>query len=105
MLRNRIRYGFLEQSYASYRNVWFLIRKKDSKMRLINLVTKMNTVTIRDAFIPPGADEFVKDFVIYKVLSLLDFFSGYNQAPLDTKSRDMITFTIPIGLLCIYTLL
>jgi hypothetical protein len=55
-------------------------------MRLINLVTKMNTVTIRDAFIPPEADEFAEDFAMYKVLSLLDFFSGYNQAPLDTKS-------------------
>jgi hypothetical protein len=65
----------------------------------------MNTVTIRDTFIPSGADEFAEDFVMYKVLSLLDFFSGYDQALLDTKSRDIITFTIPIGLLCIYTLL
>jgi hypothetical protein len=65
----------------------------------------MNTVTIRDVFILLGADEFAKDFVMYKVLSLLDFFSGYDQAPLDTKSRDMITFTIPIGLLCMYTFL
>jgi hypothetical protein len=46
----------------------------------------MNTVTIRDVFIPLGADEFVEDFAICKVLSLLDFFSGYDQAPLDIKS-------------------
>jgi hypothetical protein len=65
----------------------------------------MNTVTIRDMFILLGVDEFAEDFVIYKVLSLLDFFSGYDQAPLDTKSQDMITFTIPIGLLYIYILL
>jgi hypothetical protein len=104
MLCNRIRRRFLEQSHASYRNVWFLVRKKDSKIRLINSATKMNAVTIRDAFIPPGADEFAEDFAIYKVLSLLDFFSGYDQAPLDTKSRDMTTFAIPIGLLCMYIL-
>jgi hypothetical protein len=55
-------------------------------MRLINSVTKMNTVTIRDMFIPLGADEFAEDFVMYKVLSLLDFFSGYDQVPLDAKS-------------------
>jgi hypothetical protein len=38
----------------------------------------MNAVTIRDAFIPSGADEFAEDFAMYKVLSLLDFFSGYD---------------------------
>jgi hypothetical protein len=59
---------------------------------------------IRDMFILLEADEFAEDFTIYKVLSLLDFFSGYNQAPLDTKSQDMITFTIPIYLLRMYTL-
>jgi hypothetical protein len=65
----------------------------------------MNTVTIRDTFILLEADEFAEDFAMYKVLSLLDFFSGYDQAPLDAKSQDITTFTIPIGLLCIYTLL
>jgi hypothetical protein len=65
----------------------------------------MNTVTIRDTFILPGTDEFAEDFTMCKVLSLLDFFLGYDQAPLDTKSQDITTFTIPIGLLCMYTLL
>jgi hypothetical protein len=46
----------------------------------------MNTVMIRDIFILLEADEFVEDFAIYKVLSLLDFFSGYDQALLDMKS-------------------
>jgi hypothetical protein len=64
----------------------------------------MNAVTIRDMFILPGADEFAEDFAMCKVLSLLDFFLGYDQAPLDAKSRDMTTFTIPIGLLRMYTL-
>jgi hypothetical protein len=38
----------------------------------------MNTVTIRDIFILLETDEFAEDFAIYKVLSLLDFFSGYD---------------------------
>jgi hypothetical protein len=46
----------------------------------------MNTVTIRDTFILPEVDEFAEDFAMCKVLSLLDFFSGYDQAPLDVKS-------------------
>ena len=39
------------------------------------------------------------------VLSLLDFFSGYDQVPIDEKSRDLTTFTTPIGLLRMCTLL
>jgi hypothetical protein len=46
----------------------------------------MNAVTIRDMFILLEADEFAEDFIMYKVLSLLDFFLGYNQTPLDVKS-------------------
>ena len=44
------------------------------------------------------------DFLIYIILSLLDFFSRYGQIPLDVKSQDLTTFSTPIGLLRTYTL-
>ncbi|KAK6206862.1 putative gag-pol poly protein [Colletotrichum tabaci] len=104
ILKDRIRKGILEQSHAAYRNPFFLVRKKDGKMRLINSATKMNGVTLRDAALPPGADEFSEDFAMCQLLSLLDFFSGYDQVPLDPKSRDITTFSTPIGLLRMCTL-
>jgi hypothetical protein len=33
---------------------------------------------IRDTFIPLVVDEFIEEFIIYKILSFLDFFLGYN---------------------------
>jgi hypothetical protein len=36
--------------------------------------------------------------------SLIDFFSRYNQVELDAKSRDLIGFQTPIGLLWMTTL-
>ncbi|KAK2006485.1 hypothetical protein LZ32DRAFT_543896, partial [Colletotrichum eremochloae] len=49
----------------AYRNPFFLIRKKDSKIYLINLATKINSVTLRDATLPPSTNKFLEDFTIY----------------------------------------
>ena len=104
LLKTRLERGILEESHALYRNPWFLVAKKNGDLRLINSATKMNAHTIRDALIPPSADEFSEDFAMCKILSLLDFFSGYDQVPLDEKSRDLTTFATPIGLLRMCTL-
>ncbi|KAH7347951.1 hypothetical protein B0T11DRAFT_233153, partial [Plectosphaerella cucumerina] len=56
----------------------FLVYKKDRKIKFINLAIKVNIVTIYDSFIPLGVNKFSEDFTIYKVISLLDFFLGYN---------------------------
>ena len=55
---------------------------------------------LRDAFIPPGAEEFSEDFANCVLLSLVDVFSGYDQILLDSLSRDLTTFATPIGLFC-----
>ncbi|KAF0314848.1 hypothetical protein GQ607_017920, partial [Colletotrichum asianum] len=56
----------------------FLITKKNSNIRLINLYIKLNKINIRDAFIPPKANKFSKNFTNYKIISFLDLFSRYN---------------------------
>ncbi|KAF0314880.1 hypothetical protein GQ607_010359, partial [Colletotrichum asianum] len=56
----------------------FLITKKDSNIRLINLYIKLNKISIRDTFIPLSANKFLEDFTNYKIISFLDLFSRYN---------------------------
>ncbi|KAF0314826.1 hypothetical protein GQ607_017942, partial [Colletotrichum asianum] len=56
----------------------FLITKKDSNIRLINLYIKLNKISIRDTFIPLGTNKFLKNFTNYKIISFLDLFSRYN---------------------------
>ena len=104
MLQERLDRGIIKKGHGPYRNIWFLMVKKDEGMRLINLAIKINAVTLRDAFIPLGVKEFFEDFGICKALLLLDFFSGYNQVPLNVKSKDLIIFAIPFGLfrICIF---
>jgi ribonuclease HI len=104
LLRTRLERGILEEGHGPYRNPFFLVQKKDGQFRLINSATLMNKHTIRDSLIPPGCDEFSADFAMCKMLSLLDFFSGYDQMELAEVSRDLTSFMTPIGLLRMCTL-
>ena len=99
MLNDRVDKGMLKLCHGPYRNPWFLIKKKDRKYRLVNYAVELNKVTIRDANLFPAVNSFSEEFAGYAVISLIDFFSGYDQIELDVKSRDMTAFMIPIGLL------
>jgi hypothetical protein len=98
MIQDRINRGTLELCKSQYRNPWFLVAKKDKGYRLINNAQKLNGVTIRDANPPPNPDEFSEEFAGCAVMSLLDFFSGYDQVELHKDSRDMTAFSTPLGL-------
>ena len=100
MLLERLDKGVLEKCNGPYRNPWFLVAKKVAgTYRLINAAMKMNSVTLRDANMPPTVDEFSEEFAGCYVASLIDFFSGYDQLTLDPRCRDMTAFMTPIGLL------
>ena len=100
MLRERIKNGILEPSQGPYRNPWFLgKKKKPGTYRLINAAMGANKVTIRDANMPPDLDEFAEDFAGMAITSIIDWFSGYDQIPLDERDRDITAFMTPLGLL------
>jgi RNase H-like domain found in reverse transcriptase/Integrase zinc binding domain len=100
MLKERLERGTMEYSQGPYRNPWFLVAKKEKgEYRLVVAAMKMNGVTVRDGNLPPQVDEFAEEFAGCTVASLIDFFSGYDQALLALKSRDMTAFSTPIGLL------
>jgi hypothetical protein len=99
MLKDRIDRGILEPYYGPYRNLWFIVKKKDGKYRLVNHAAEFNRHIIRDANMPPNVDIFLEEFAGCAVAFLIDFFSGYDHVKLDFKCRDMIVFIIPLGLL------
>ena len=54
---------------------------------------------IRDVNLLLYTNKFSKEFIGYKVISLVDFFSGYNQLELNVESRNLTAFITPLGLL------
>jgi hypothetical protein len=98
MIQERLRREALEFCDSQYRNPWFLVQKKDAKYRLINNAQHINAVSIRDANLPPNTDDFSEQYAGCKILTIMDFFSGYDHVTLSKKSRDMTAFQTPLGL-------
>ena len=78
MLKERLTSGALEYCHGSYRNPWFLVKKKSGKYRMVNAAMNVNQVTIRDANLPPAVDDFAEEFAGMEITSLIDFYSGYD---------------------------
>jgi len=77
-IRSKINKGVYELSQGSYRSGWFCELKKDGGLRpLIDLQT-LNSVTIRDAGLPPIIDNFIEPFSGHSVYSGFDLLSGYD---------------------------
>lgn len=75
------------------------------KYRLVNIVVKLNQVTIREANLPLSADKFSEKFADYAIFSCMDFFSCYDQVELDNESRNRTVFITSLGLMLMTTLL
>lgn len=91
--------GMLERSMGPYRNAWFLVPKKNGKDRLIIDLQPLNGVTLRDAAIPPNAEEISQSLAGLVCTSSFDLFSGYDGIPLAKLCRDMAAILTPLGLL------
>ena len=93
MIKEKVKIDILELCHDSYRNLWFLIKKKQvEKYRLINVALKMNKVIIRDANLFSSIDEFLKDFVECVISLLLNFFSRYDYMFLNIELRNITVF-------------
>jgi hypothetical protein len=103
-LRKRIKHGVLEEAHGPYRNGWFVVEKKDGGIRLINSATKLNGQTIRDAMLPRATDEFASSVAMCVILSMVDFFSGYDQVRLAENCRNLTAFSTDLGLYRMTTL-
>ena len=56
-------------------------------------------MTIRDINLLLYTNKFSKEFTGYKVISLVDFFSSYNQLEFNIESKNLIAFVTLLGLL------
>ena len=73
LIEDRLKKGVFKYYYRSYRNLFFLVIKKNPReYRIVNTAIKINRVTIRDANLPPLLDNFSKEFTGIYILSLID---------------------------------
>lgn len=97
-LRTKIKAGVMEPSNGPYASRWFVIRKKNGKLRFIQDVQPLNAITIRDACDPPSAEHFSEKFGGSSIYTSFDLFSGYDQVVIDVRDRDLTAINTPLGL-------
>ena len=97
LVRERVRTGLYEQSTSSYSSPVFCVKKHDGKLRVVHNLQAMNSVTIKDAGLPPKTEEFVQSFAGRACYGLGDIMGGYDERELHPDSRPMTTFETPLG--------
>jgi hypothetical protein len=98
IIKDRITSDVYESSTAAYRSCWFCVLKGDRKsLRLVHDLQPLNLVTIRDTSTPPFVEQLAESFAGYAVYGMMDLFARYDQPPLHVESRDMTTFSSPLG--------
>jgi hypothetical protein len=99
ILKNKIANGVLERCQSAYRSHWFCVLKKDGKLRIVYDLQLLNSVTIRDAGLPPILDSFVEPFAGSQCYTVLDMCSGFDARTVHPDSRDLTAISTPLGLL------
>jgi hypothetical protein len=104
LLREKIEAGVYEPTQSSYRSKWFCVKKKTGGLRIVHDLQQLNSVTIRDAGVPPILDGFVEAFAGRSVYSVLDMYWGFYAWIMDPASRDLTVFQTDLGALRIVSL-
>jgi len=93
-----------EQSQSSYRSRWFVVLKKNGKLRIVHDLQPLNAISVRDAGMLPIVDDFVESFAGRQCYTVFDLFWGFDARKIHPKSRDLTAFMTPLGLLQITSL-
>ena len=71
--------------------------KKNGKIHLVHNLQPLNRVTIRDSAVPPYTEQIAESFGGRACYATLDLFVAFDQRRLDVRSRDLTTFSSPLG--------
>ncbi|TFK16890.1 DNA/RNA polymerase, partial [Coprinopsis marcescibilis] len=78
VLKLKIEAGVYEQSQSSYRSKWFVVLKKNGKLRIVHDLQPLNKISIRDTGMMPIIDNFVENFAGYQCYTVFDLFWGFD---------------------------
>ena len=99
MIKKRLRNKVLKLYYNSYRNFWFLVKKKKiEKYLFINTILKMNRIIIRDVnffFV----DDFSEQFADCMMIFFVNLFFDYDQIFLIETFQNLFAFQIFVDLI------
>jgi len=91
-VRDLLHRGLIEPAHSAWSSPVVLVRKKDSSWRFCMDYSKLNSVTIQDAYPLPRIDESLDALAGSKYFSTLNLLSGYWQVPLSPDAQENAAF-------------
>jgi len=95
-IKTKIDSDVYEPSGSSYRSCWFCVPQKNGKFQIVHDLQPLNTVTIKDAGMPPNIELYVEHCAGRAIYTLGDLYVGYDHAPIVEQSRNLTTFQTPL---------
>jgi transposase InsO family protein len=97
LVHNKLSTNVYEQSNSAYRSKIFTVTKKQGTIRIVHDLQKLNSITIKDAGLPPAVEQFAEWYAAKSIYTLMDIYVGYDHRIIDKHSRDLTTFQTPMG--------
>jgi len=79
MIEERVRRSLFKSAWGPYRNCHLLVPKRNGTYHFIISAVSANRHTLEDSGIVPNVEEFSEAFAGLHIISLIDFYSGYEQ--------------------------
>ncbi|GBG67157.1 hypothetical protein CBR_g81582 [Chara braunii] len=98
-LDGKIRSHVSDYSSGPYASLWFCFVKPNGTLRWVQDLQRLNAVTVRDAGGLPNADALSEACAGRSIISLIDWYSGYDQFPVYPSDRPMTATHTPRGLI------
>jgi hypothetical protein len=97
LVHNKLSTDVYEPSNSAYRSKIFTVTKKQGTIRIVHDLQKLNSITIKDAGLPPAVEQFAEWYAAKSIYTLMDIYVGYDHRIIDEGSRDLTTFQTPMG--------
>jgi len=86
-----------EAKYTTWLSNVVLVKKSNGKWRMCVDYTDLNRACPKDTYPLPNIDKLVDNSSCYKLLSLMDAYSGYNQIPMAEEDKKETAFMTEAG--------
>ena len=74
-----------------------LVRKKSGEIKICIDFRNFNKASLKENYLLPKMDQILQNIVASQRMSMLDFFSRYNQILVHPEDQEKTTFTTPWG--------